>query len=268
MRRIRMRPWLAYSACRPNAPRTCETRQSTVGDSEGSATAQFGAPLTWPAVARAQSGRDMTVATGQAEFSIRRCAQFWGIGRNSESKELPLKPTRRVSVTRSPDRFAPLQLATGRGPGIMDAQLSLSAVTIPERQVVRRGTYGRSVATRTVPGVPAFAGPARSRSAPGRKVRPLRCRAADAAGSASRTRGVRGDSDDALQQILNRNVLDEVRRLRRIKHDAALECVPRRADVPFSQGLDARPVFAVHVPPGMNNCCSWPPRSMNCRRTS
>jgi len=38
----------------------------------------------------------------------------------------------------------------------------------------------------------------------------------------------RGTGNDALlawlQQILNRNVLDEVRRLRRVKHDAALEC--------------------------------------------
>ena len=38
----------------------------------------------------------------------------------------------------------------------------------------------------------------------------------------------RGDGEDALvawlQQILHRNVLDEIRRLRRIKYDAALEC--------------------------------------------
>jgi RNA polymerase sigma-70 factor (ECF subfamily) len=38
----------------------------------------------------------------------------------------------------------------------------------------------------------------------------------------------RGNGEDALlawlQQILNRNVLDEIRRLRRIKYDAALEC--------------------------------------------
>lgn len=38
----------------------------------------------------------------------------------------------------------------------------------------------------------------------------------------------RGDGDDALlawlQQILSRNVLDEVRRLRRVKCDVALEC--------------------------------------------
>lgn len=38
----------------------------------------------------------------------------------------------------------------------------------------------------------------------------------------------RGDGEDALlawlQQILSRNVLDEVRRLRRVKYDAALEC--------------------------------------------
>lgn len=38
----------------------------------------------------------------------------------------------------------------------------------------------------------------------------------------------RGDGEDALlawlQQILSRNVLDEVRRLRRVKHDVALEC--------------------------------------------
>jgi RNA polymerase sigma-70 factor (ECF subfamily) len=38
----------------------------------------------------------------------------------------------------------------------------------------------------------------------------------------------RGAGEDALlawlQQILNRNVLDEIRRLRRIKYDAALEC--------------------------------------------
>lgn len=40
--------------------------------------------------------------------------------------------------------------------------------------------------------------------------------------------GFRGESDDSLlawlQQILSRNVLDEVRRLRRAKYDAALEC--------------------------------------------
>jgi RNA polymerase sigma-70 factor (ECF subfamily) len=38
----------------------------------------------------------------------------------------------------------------------------------------------------------------------------------------------RGDGEDALlawlQQILSRNVLDEVRRLRRVKYDVALEC--------------------------------------------
>jgi RNA polymerase sigma-70 factor (ECF subfamily) len=40
--------------------------------------------------------------------------------------------------------------------------------------------------------------------------------------------GFRGGSDEALlawlQQILSRNILDEVRRLRRVKYDAALEC--------------------------------------------
>ena len=110
----------------------------------------------------------------------------------------------------------------------MDAQLSPRAVTTPERPVVRR-EFASNPAR-----LEQFRAFLRLKAR--LDLDPRLVGKFDVSGVVQQTlleahQGLaefRGDSDDALlawlQQILSRNVLDEVRRLRRVKFDVALEC--------------------------------------------